>query len=441
MPKGSPSERTEPRFAVRPLWFIVGLCGVGGLVALDQVPLLQHLFALPFLASLLGFALCFVFSAGAAFAECKGTLSLRATQALTLLAATARQTYVAFLVAWAAEPGASVFAGCFVFVASFQAFDLRVSLKNPIGLAPTLIAAMVGWAVSPGPEHGVLFFVVGPVSLLASVVVGTATRMTSERAAESERLRAALHAQILEAQSARLDELTQAIVDLLGYHHDVNGPLMAAQIQAEAMLDMLRRNDLNRDEMTSIATDLARALGRIPKLLSEARNRGQGRIAAAVEHVPVASTIAASVEATRKRFAAVDFRVRCSDSDLVRIVGGPIALQRIVDNLLVNACEGDGRRGARTVQIDVAPSEDRESMVLVVVDDGPGFSADHLAQPVQGFATTKRTGTGLGLYTVERLARASGGSLERARGGGGGARLTVRLPAGFATPEPSAPNR
>ena len=80
----------------------------------------------------------------------------------------------------------------------------------------------------------ITFIVVGAVGLvvlLASIVVGSATRLSAERAAESERLRAALHAQILEAQSTRLDELTQAIVDLLGYHHDVNGPLMAAQIQ------------------------------------------------------------------------------------------------------------------------------------------------------------------------------------------------------------------
>jgi C4-dicarboxylate-specific signal transduction histidine kinase len=74
-----------------------------------------------------------------------------------------------------------------------------------------------------------------------------------------------------------------------------------------------------------------------------------------------------------------------------------------------------------------------------VRDDGPGFPPDVLGRPVAPFVTTKPAGLGLGLYTAERLARASGGSLERANLPGGGAAVTLFLqlaPAEDAEPQP-----
>ena len=67
------------------------------------------------------------------------------------------------------------------------------------------------------------------------------------------------------------------------------------------------------------------------------------------------------------------------------------------------------------------------SVAISVCDDGPGFSAEHLAGPITGFQSTKADGTGLGLYTAERLVRASGGSVARENGPEGGARVTAVL--------------
>jgi len=54
--------------------------------------------------------------------------------------------------------------------------------------------------------------------------------------------------------------------------------------------------------------------------------------------------------------------------------------------------------------------------MLTIADDGPGFSEAMLSAPFRGFHTTKAGGTGLGLYTAERLLRASGGSLTIGNG-------------------------
>jgi C4-dicarboxylate-specific signal transduction histidine kinase len=106
--------------------------------------------------------------------------------------------------------------------------------------------------------------------------------------------------------------------------------------------------------------------------------------------------------------------------------GGASGLRAIVDALVANACEGDGTLGPARVEIRVARVGDR--VALDVVDDGPGFPAELLARPISLTGTTKETGSGLGLYTAEGIARGSGGSLTRENLPGGGARVRVLLP-------------
>jgi C4-dicarboxylate-specific signal transduction histidine kinase len=115
---------------------------------------------------------------------------------------------------------------------------------------------------------------------------------------------------------------------------------------------------------------------------------------------------------------------------LVSLRGGAESLRRILDNLLVNACEGDGAGAARAVVLSVTPVG--STVEIAVRDDGPGFRPELLASPPRPFATTKPGGTGLGLYTAARLVAASGGSLRRENAPGGGAVVTLRLPAAAA---------
>jgi steroid delta-isomerase-like uncharacterized protein len=98
-----------------------------------------------------------------------------------------------------------------------------------------------------------------------------------------------------------------------------------------------------------------------------------------------------------------------------------------LEHLATNACEGHDAAGARAVEIAVEEQPQLEALAVRVSDDGPGFSPEMLARPVAPFATSKQNGTGLGLYTAERLVRASGGSLRRENVPGGGAAVTVYL--------------
>ncbi len=105
-----------------------------------------------------------------------------------------------------------------------------------------------------------------------------------------------------------------------------------------------------------------------------------------------------------------------------RVQGDPVALQRVLTNLLDNAL-----RHARTrVRVEVSPG------VVVVTDDGPGFAPEdlpHVFEPLyRGDKARGGGGAGLGLAIARRLVRAHGGDVEAANAPAGGAIVTVTLP-------------
>ncbi|WP_369855718.1 ATP-binding protein [Candidatus Thalassolituus haligoni] len=114
------------------------------------------------------------------------------------------------------------------------------------------------------------------------------------------------------------------------------------------------------------------------------------------------------------------------------VCGRPLALQRVISNLLINAW----RHGQPPISLHTG--ECNSDVWIEIRDHGPGITATearHLRQPfVRGETARSGTpGTGLGLAIVERITRMHGGRLELLPTPGGGLCARVRLPA--ITPE------
>jgi signal transduction histidine kinase len=117
-----------------------------------------------------------------------------------------------------------------------------------------------------------------------------------------------------------------------------------------------------------------------------------------------------------------------ADGD-ARVNGDPEALLRVLTNLLDNAIRhGRSRVAVTTWRRNGAVGVD-------VADDGPGFAEDdlpHVFEPLFRADPARADGdahSGLGLAIARRLARAHGGDVRAGNEPGGGARLTVELPA------------
>ncbi len=119
------------------------------------------------------------------------------------------------------------------------------------------------------------------------------------------------------------------------------------------------------------------------------------------------------------------------DPELPPVQADPVAIRRILENLIRNAVESLGEAGGTvTVATGRAAGDDGGSQVqLSVSDTGPGIPAEHLDDIFNDFYTTKKSGAGLGLSIVRRLVSDLDGTVRAGNGPAGGARFTVRLPA------------
>lgn len=102
------------------------------------------------------------------------------------------------------------------------------------------------------------------------------------------------------------------------------------------------------------------------------------------------------------------------------------AVRQIILNLVLNACQAT----PRDAWVAVSIAENPEAVVLQVEDAGPGMPPAALAMLTGTANRTAPTssGTGLGLWMINRLVHELNGSASGAIGSAGGALVTVTLP-------------
>ncbi len=102
-------------------------------------------------------------------------------------------------------------------------------------------------------------------------------------------------------------------------------------------------------------------------------------------------------------------------------------MQKVVENLIINALEAmGGKSGKLTIE---AGTLNAGKVFFSVTDTGDGMSARFIEERLyHPFATTKKRGVGLGLYTCREVVRANGGTIEVSSVEGAGTTFRVVLP-------------
>jgi len=102
-------------------------------------------------------------------------------------------------------------------------------------------------------------------------------------------------------------------------------------------------------------------------------------------------------------------------------------VEEVLENLVLNALEAMGNTGG-TLTIEAGQTPDGLP-TFAVSDTGRGMSSQFIQTRLfRPFATTKKTGIGLGLYTCREVIKASGGSIDVDSVEGAGTTFRVVLP-------------
>ena len=175
------------------------------------------------------------------------------------------------------------------------------------------------------------------------------------------------------------------------------------------------------EDLKVLQRHAARVIAIAGNLLSFARESPRAREPVDVNTV-VTDTLALVEKQLTRRGIRVETRLA---RDLPSVLGHANALQQVVLNLLANAGDALGDRGAIT--ITTATRDNRVTMI--VADDGPGIPPEILSRIFDPFFTTKTSGTGLGLSVSYGIVHDHDGTLEARSEPGHGTVFTMSLPA------------
>lgn len=224
-------------------------------------------------------------------------------------------------------------------------------------------------------------------------------------------------------ESIRSERARQGLDALLQDHHDVRSLLSSANLHSELLLRELPDDDPARPRAQAVRADL-RAVSEFLAALKD-RALQETSLAQGLETVELLPALRSILDIALRGYPHVAVDLAVPPGLSVKVAGGALSLERVLLNLLVNACEGDGVRGARHIHVR-ADTRNGEA-VLTIEDDGPGFSAASLHAPVSHAVSTKPDGSGLGLFLVDSIVSASEGTVSLQTSDDGGARVQLQL--------------
>lgn len=212
--------------------------------------------------------------------------------------------------------------------------------------------------------------------------------------------------------------------------HELRTPL--AGLAAE--LELTRRHRDDPAELDAGLASAQRSAERLGELATNLLELSRLDEAEAVSESEDANAVTADLLAAvdRARTLVAGRRVRIDDDVALadpgaRFAVGPMAVTRIVDNLLSNAVRAVGEPGTVTVRA----REVGDELVLRVEDNGHGAPEEFLPVAFERFSRAdparRQEGSGLGLALVAAIAIAAGGS-ARAENLQPGFAVEVRLP-------------
>jgi len=202
--------------------------------------------------------------------------------------------------------------------------------------------------------------------------------------------------------------------------HDLNNLLMGFS----GLLEVLKQEDRQEDDLSQLGRSLEHAIQRLApfakRLAASAKNRPSGSCVS----VELPTALSQNLDMLRKHPD-----VRLCTLEIGRIPPVTLRLdgelfEQALSNLVINAAQAAGHAG----KISVAAVSYERSVAIEVHDSGPGIAPEIAELIFDPGYTTRESGIGLGLLTVQAFAASCRASIEVRRSPLGGALFRIAIP-------------
>jgi len=220
-------------------------------------------------------------------------------------------------------------------------------------------------------------------------------------------------------QSEKLASLGQLAS---GMAHEIHNPLTIISGEAQLFLERFKGQHEPTDEvLKSIIEECQRAADITRRILRFAKPAPSDMMPVDLSAILDETLTLAGYQVRMDRVE----RTVTIQPNLPKVRGNQNQLQEVLLNLILNACQAMGEPGGA---LKLWAAANGAQVHIGVEDTGPGMTHEQLLRIFDPFYTTKKTGTGLGLFVCQRIMQAHGGTLEVESEQGKGTRFTLKLP-------------
>jgi two-component system cell cycle sensor histidine kinase/response regulator CckA len=215
-----------------------------------------------------------------------------------------------------------------------------------------------------------------------------------------------------------------------GIAHEIRNPLAAVSLFVDILCDKNKfdQSDMELEVLGHIKDDINKIAAIIKRVLEFAKPS-----AASSREIDVNTLIHENLKLWSAKIRKSKIRLELSlEESHPSIVGDPVELQQVINNLVSNAIDAMSRGGVLSVTARKGISffhKGRRIVIINVKDAGPGIKREHAESIFNPFFTTKATGTGLGLAISHQIIERHGGVISFESKPDEGTTFTIELPA------------
>lgn len=275
--------------------------------------------------------------------------------------------------------------------------------KNKIELAVSMMAGnmMIGF-ITVGQENPGTPYGQDDIDLLTAVASQSSAALMS-----------AWYAQRL-AENKELDTYNRMSASIL---HDLKN----AAGHLSLILQNAPRHMDDAEFQKDMLDTISEALARIDKV--------QGKLIAipereelAIKKIPVEMFLEKLIARLKPRLENIGLSMKLEEK--MEVKADPDVLENILENIIVNASEAVGDDG----EVSIMAGLRQGKPFFSVTDNGVGMSLEFIREKLfKPFQTTKKRGTGLGLWLVKNMADQMGARIDVTRNSERGVTVTVSL--------------